>query len=247
MPSDLYSVYAGLYDAAFDWDVLHQVEAIGASSGLTKGRVLEPMCGSGRLCREFAKQGFATVGIDSSEQMLAIAAAHYDHAGVKGEWICADVTDFRIDQACDLAVCPINSLQHLASVAAMGSHLEAVSRSVYSNSSYWIQLDLWSGDSAGGAEEWEFEYLDETVRCEWASSAQHDGFETHVLRFVFPGGRIIEDEQEMKLWRYDEWTAILDASPFQLTGAYTGDDFTPIALDSSLEGQHVIWQQLIKL
>ena len=245
--SQLYSEYAALYDAAFDWDVTDQVAAIGGLSGLTSGRVLEPMCGSGRMARAFAAEGFRTVGVDNSPQMLAIAKSHYASAELEGTWIEADVTSFSLDEACDLAVCPINSLAHLPSVGAMGQHLMAVSQNLYSGSSYWLQLDLKRPEHVGDAEEWEFEYRGETVRVEWACSAYHDGFETHITRFVFPDGRILEDDYQMKVWSYADWSALLAASRFELSGAYIGDAFTPLDLNDTLDGEHVFWQQLVKL
>ena len=248
MQSELYSVYAGLYDAAFDWEVGDQVGAITGLCGLSAGRVLEPMCGSGRLLRAFAEQGFTTVGVDSSREMLALAEAHYDRGGLKSEWLCSDVTEFDLDEACDLAVCPINSLQHLPSAAAMGAHLRAVARNLYSGASYWVQLDLNRHDErVGDGEEWEFEYLGETVRIEWSASARRDGFETHLTRFVFPDGRVIDERQQMKVWSFDDWMALLDPTPFELSAAYRGDNFEPLPLDARLNGMHVIWQQLVKL
>ena len=130
----LYTEYAALYDAAFDWDVSGQVASICGLSGLTRGRVLEPMCGSGRLARGFAAAGFATVGVDNSREMLALAAQRYAQAGLSGEWIEADATDFDLDEGCHLAICPINSLAHLPSAAAMQSHLNAVARNLYTGS-----------------------------------------------------------------------------------------------------------------
>ena len=107
--TEIYTTFAALYDAAFDWEVSGEVGSICGLSGLAEGRVLEPMCGSGRLLRGFKDEGFDTVGVDTSAEMLALAQAHYEKLGHQGTWIQADVCDFDLDQACDLAVCPINS------------------------------------------------------------------------------------------------------------------------------------------
>ncbi|MFV2090578.1 MAG: class I SAM-dependent methyltransferase, partial [Pseudomonadales bacterium] len=121
--TEIYTTFAAIYDAAFDWEVAGEVGSITALSGLSEGRVLEPMCGSGRLLRGFADAGFDTVGVDNSAPMLSLAQAHYDKHGLAGTWIEADVTDFDLDQACDLAICPINSLAHLQNEATMLAHL----------------------------------------------------------------------------------------------------------------------------
>jgi len=245
--TDLYTTFAAVYDAAFDWAVEHEVNGISSLSGLDHGRVLEPMCGSGRLLRAFATSGFETVGVDSSREMLNLARAKFDRAGLEGTWVLADVCNFDVDEACDLAVCPVNSLAHLPSAAAMEAHLNAMSRNLVTGASYWVQLDMKRPEHVGQAESWEFDYLGETLLCEWASTGASGDFETHVTRFVFPDGRVIEDSYEMRLWDYAAWQRLLGRTPFSLSGAYRGQAFEPLPLDERLNGEHVFWQQLVKL
>ncbi len=245
--SDLYTTFAPLYDAAFDWAVEGEVGAISGLSGLERGRVLEPMCGSGRLLRGFAAEGFETVGVDISAEMLALAAAHYARAGLQGTWIQADVRDFRLDEAADLAVCPINSLAHLPTGEDMLAHLNAMSGNLYEGASYWIQLDLYDSDARGTGEEWEFQYLGETVIARWASSGARDGVETQVSRFIFPDGRVVEGSYRMKVWSFSRWQRLLEGSPFQLSGAYEPGSFTPLALGDNLNNERLFWQQLVKV
>lgn len=245
--TEIYTTFAALYDAAFDWEVSGEVGSISGLSGLAEGRVLEPMCGSGRLLRGFREAGFETVGVDASAEMLALAEARYEKLGYEGTWIQADVCDFDLDEACDLAVCPINSLAHLQTEAAMLAHLNAMSRNLYEGASYWLQLDLKAPVQVGASEEWEFEYLGETLVSQWACTGYHDGYETHVSRFVFPDGRVIEDDYEMKVWDYASWSALLERSAFELSAAYAGGSFDPLAVGSNLNGERVFWQQLVKL
>lgn len=245
--TDIYTTHAALYDAAFDWDVGGEVGAISGLSGLAEGRVLEPMCGSGRLLRGFAAEGYETVGVDASAEMLELARAHYARHGLEGTWLQADVCNFSLDEACDLAVCPINSLAHLPDEAAMLAHLAAMSRNLYDGASYWLQLDLKNPVNVGASEEWEFEYGGETVLSQWACTGYHDGTETHLSRFVFPDGRVIEDDYEMTVWDYERWTRLVGRSSFELSAAYSGGAFEPLTVGESLNGERVFWQQLVKL
>lgn len=245
--SEVYTTFAALYDAAFNWDVGDEVGTIAGLSGLSEGRVLEPMCGSGRLLRGFRAAGFATVGVDASAEMLALAEAHYERHGYPGTWVLADVRSFDLDEACDLAVCPINSLAHLPGETDMLDHLNAMSRNLYDGGSYWIQLDLKEPTDLGASEEWEFEYLGETLTAQWACTGCRDGTETHVSRFLFPDGRIIEDEYQMKAWTFAGWQRLLERSPFELSAAYESVTFKPLAVDERLNGERLFWQQLVKL
>ena len=244
----IYAAWADLYDAAFDWDVCAQVVAIGGLGGVASGRVLEPMCGSGRRLRGFARDGYATVGVDASREMLALAQARYANEGLHGDWLLADVCDFDLDQACDLAVCPVNSLAHLPYAAAMEAHLNAMSRNLFVGASYFVQLDLKQpGGGVGAAETWEFAHRGETVRFDWQCVAYAQGFETHLSRYTFADGRVLEEQYPMKLWTYDAWTAVLARTRFVLSAAYANDTFEPLSIGRSLEGEHVFWQQLVKV
>jgi SAM-dependent methyltransferase len=253
----VYTVWADLYDAAFDWDVRAQVAAIGGLAGVggrrvpeprvLEPRVLEPMCGSARMLRAFAKDGYATIGVDASNDMLALARARYAKEGLAGDWLRADVTDFDLDDACDLAICPVNSLAHLPSEDAMEAHLNAMSRNLFTGASYFVQLDLKQpGGGVGLGETWEFEYRGETVRFRWECLAYADGFETHLSRYTFPDGRTLEETYPMKSWTYDAWSALLRRTRFELSGAYTHDTLEPLPRGRSLEGVHVFWMQLVK-
>jgi SAM-dependent methyltransferase len=242
----IYTAWADLYDAAFDWDVRAQVAAIGGLGGVAAGRVLEPMCGSGRLLRGFARDGYATVGVDASSEMLALAQARYANEGLHGDWLRADVTAFDLDQACDLAVCPVNSLAHLPTEHAMEAHLNAMSRNLFVGASYFVQLDLKVPRFVGAAESWEFDHRGETVRFDWQCVAYVDGVETHLSRYTFADGRVLEETYPMKLWTYAAWTAVLGRTRFELSGAYANDTFEPLPIGRALEGQHVFWQQLVK-
>ena len=245
--SKFYTTHAALYDAAFDWDDRDKVVAIAGLSRLTSGRVLEPMCGSGRLAAAFAAEGFATIGVDSSRAMLDLAQARFARLGLEGEWLEADVRRFDLDEACDLAVCPINSLAHLPTQEAMLAHLDTIARNLYSGASYWIQLDLKRPTDVGGSETWDFDYRGETVQIEWSCGAYRDGFETHVTRYRFPDGRVEEERDAMKVWSFAEWTALLERTSFTLACAYTGAEFAPLPCDERLNGAHVFWQQLLKM
>lgn len=247
MDLEIYNSKGRYYAAAFDWPAEHQVEGITTLSRLTEGRVLEPMCGSARLLRAFASAGFETVGVDLSMSLLNIARSDFSNMGFQGEWLEANATDFSLDEACDLAVCPVNSLAHLQTIADMERHLQSVSRNLYRGAYYWIQLDLKDANKQDAPEKWEFELDGETLEFEWSVVEFDAEFEIHQDRILKDGETIFQERHRMKRWSFDEWIALLASSPFELAGAYDGNSFEPFKLDDSLENQSVLWQKLVKL
>ncbi len=247
MDLEIYRSRARYYAAAFDWPAEHQVAGITAVSGLGKGgRVLEPMCGSARLLKAFAVAGFETVGIDTSPELLEFAQGSFSVVGVRGEWQEADVRDFSLDENCDLAVCPVNSLAHLQTSTEMAQHLRVVSANLHPGGSYWIQLDLKDAQTRDPLERWEFELEGETLEFEWSVAEFDSEFETHQDRILRKGEPIFEECHRMKRWSFEGWSRLLADSPFVLTGAYEGNSFAPLLLDESLETHRVYWQQLVK-
>ena len=83
------------------------------------GRVLEVMCGSGRLLVPLAQAGLRLAGVDVSGAMLALARERLQAAGVleRVELLEADIRSRAPQGPFGLAIVAINSFMHLASVA----------------------------------------------------------------------------------------------------------------------------------
>lgn len=84
----------------------------------TGGPLLELGCGTGRLLLPLAEAGYQITGVDMSEQMLAIARAKLDEAGLSDHatLIQDDMRAVRLDQRYRLAFIAINSFMHLTTM-----------------------------------------------------------------------------------------------------------------------------------
>jgi SAM-dependent methyltransferase len=81
-------------------DTDHQIERIVRATGLEAGmRVLDVPCGTGRVAKRLAAQGFDVLGVDLTERFLEEARA----AGVSVER--GDMRELRFDGAFDVALC----------------------------------------------------------------------------------------------------------------------------------------------
>jgi ubiquinone/menaquinone biosynthesis C-methylase UbiE len=113
------------------WDYLHAGEMVRgydaqmASSPLaradvtfcersfpTPGRLVDLGCGTGRLCVHFAAKGFECVGADLSDEMLARARENATSAGVRVEWVRANLVDLAglPEASFDYAACLFSTL-----------------------------------------------------------------------------------------------------------------------------------------
>jgi len=113
------------------WDYLHAADMVGgydgqvAASPLARadiafcerafpapGRLLDMGCGTGRLCLHFAAKGYACVGVDLSDEMLAKAAANAAAAGVRATWQRGNLVELADvpDASFDFAACLFSTL-----------------------------------------------------------------------------------------------------------------------------------------
>jgi SAM-dependent methyltransferase len=101
---------------------------------------LEVACGPARHAREFARRGWRAVGLDMSPDMLAYAAQGAREEGMCLETVCADMTDFHVDQPVALAANMMESLSHLVTNAQVMSHLRAVAANLLPGGIFIIEM-----------------------------------------------------------------------------------------------------------
>ena len=76
-------------------------------------RILELCCGTGRLTLPIAVDGFDITGVDNSSSMLEQAKLKASEAGLKVEFIEADIRTLNLPEKYDLIFIPFNSIHHL--------------------------------------------------------------------------------------------------------------------------------------
>lgn len=78
-------------------------------------RFLNLGCGTGNLEAYLWRDGWSTVGVDRSPEMLAIARARGDRAGADARFIEADLRELRLDETFAVVGCFYDVLNHVLS------------------------------------------------------------------------------------------------------------------------------------
>jgi ubiquinone/menaquinone biosynthesis C-methylase UbiE len=116
-----YDAFADIYDLEYGTTTV-DLDFYLEHAQAAQSPVLELACGTGRLALRVAEAGIPIVGIDSSEQMLAVArekAARLEASGAAPiqplpvEWVQADMRDFDLGRGFGLAMIPARSFLHL--------------------------------------------------------------------------------------------------------------------------------------
>jgi SAM-dependent methyltransferase len=231
--TELYERHAELYDLAFAWDVEDEVDWLLGRLGPECRSVLEPGCGPGRVLEPFARRGLDVVGIDRSAAMVELARAR----GL--EVVLADMTDFDLGRTFDGAVCPINTLAHLAP-GELGRHLERMGRHLRPGARYLVQLQLGGGRHSSRWETGSLRVTWTTERVDLAAGRQQQR-----SRIELGSGEVVEELHELTLWTPETWASAIAASPFAETALYDGAQDGYPAVEPGAEGP-MLWHELTR-
>ena len=84
-----------------------------ARAGIRDGLVLELGCGTGTLTQLLARRGYDMIGVDRSEEMLAVAAQKAAEEGLDILYLEQDMQSFELYGTVRAAVCVCDSLNYL--------------------------------------------------------------------------------------------------------------------------------------
>ena len=124
----LYDRIAGFYDP-WSRSVTEDVDFYVEHALAAGGPVVELAVGTGRIAVPVARAGIHVIGVDSSPEMLAIARAAAEEAGVS-ELVDLRLGDLReppVRERVALVVCPFRSLLHMETEAEKLRAIRAVS------------------------------------------------------------------------------------------------------------------------
>ena len=97
---DAYTSFAQVYDLFMDNipydDWCNYLEELLKKYGINKGLILELGCGTGSVTRRMAAKGYNMIGIDNSEDMLAIARDASEDASDNILYLLQDMTEFEL-------------------------------------------------------------------------------------------------------------------------------------------------------
>jgi SAM-dependent methyltransferase len=113
----IYSRYADVYDLigqrSFGEQIAEATLAYLADIGELPTRAVDLACGTGAATQVFARAGIAIEGIDLSPEMLSVAKASAERAGVAIDWRHQDIRGFSTDVPADLITCFYDALNYL--------------------------------------------------------------------------------------------------------------------------------------
>lgn len=117
-----------------------QVDQVLALSGCESGKVLDLCSGPGRHSVLLAGRGFEVTGVDRTRFLMDKAKAFAEEAGVRVEWVEADMRQFRRENAFDLVLNLFTSFGYFEDGAEDRMVLEHVLASLRPGGTFMMQL-----------------------------------------------------------------------------------------------------------
>ena len=123
-----------LYEIAFDMnrkgEVDFLVHCFRRYAKRPVHRVLDIACGTGPHLVRLADRGYRMSGLDLSRKNIEFLGERLASKGHEAELVVGDMTDFRLAQPVDAAICMQDSQGHLLTNEQLLAHLRAVARSL---------------------------------------------------------------------------------------------------------------------
>ena len=123
-----------LYEIAFDLNRKGEVDFLihcfATHARRPVRRVLDIACGTGPHLMRLAERGYQMVGLDLSRKNIEFLGERLAAKGQSAELTVGDMTDFRLRQPVDAAICMQDSQGHLLTNEAILAHLRCVAKAV---------------------------------------------------------------------------------------------------------------------
>jgi SAM-dependent methyltransferase len=140
------------YDLAFQDETAREVSFFRAAfshyARIPVRRVLEPACGSGRLVRAMAAEGYQVIGFDISRRALAYCRRRLKRHKLQATLFRADMRQFALRRPVDAAFNTFDSFRHLLTDKDALSHLNCMADAIRPGGLYIVGLHFFPPDAA---------------------------------------------------------------------------------------------------
>ena len=127
----MYSFFAEFYDELmYDADYKKRTAylmKLFKKYGKKPTLLLDVACGTGGFSNEFARLGLEVIGIDMSEEMLAVAREKSAEIGTDVLYLCQKAEELDLYGTVDAAVCCMDSLNHITDYKTFHKAIERIS------------------------------------------------------------------------------------------------------------------------
>ena len=191
-----YSDFASVYDLLMgDAEYLKRAEylySLFKKHGKPPKLMLDLACGTGTFSNLFAEKGIEVIGVDISEEMLAVAREKSANYGNNVLYLCQSAEELDLYGTVDGAICCMDSLNHITDRSSLQEAVNRVSLFLEKDCLFIFDLNtVYKHREILGNNTFVFD--EEGVYCVWQNSFCEENFTTDIyLDFFLPDGDVYE-------------------------------------------------------
>lgn len=186
--------------------------------------LLDLACGTGSLCKELSRRGVEPIGVDHSEEMLAIAAVKCKDCTPNVLLLCQDMRQVDLRDTVDGAVCTQDGMSHLLKTADISAVLNCLRLFIAPGGLFIFDVNTpYKHREILGCRDFVLE--EDGVVCTWQNLySKNTGIVEMRLDFFErqPDGgyRRYSDEVRERAYTLPTWGRLLTGSGFSLEAVY---------------------------
>ena len=245
----MYGNFASFYDG-LTYDVEYKKGAayflkLFEKYGKKPTLLLDLACGTGSLSNHFAKAGVEVIGVDMSEEMLAIAREKSVEAGNDILYLCQKAEELDLYGTVDGAVCCLDSLNHITdyrkfckAISRVSLFLEEGSLFIFDLNTEYKHREVLSDNV--------FVIETEDIYCVWANYFKEKNCVVDIsLNFFVKDGESYYRQSEQfseRAYSLDQVKAALEKAGLELVEIF--DDWTEKPLEATSERAIVVTRKV---
>ena len=187
-------------------------------------------CGTGRMTLELARRGYDMTGVDYSPEMLDVARETAEREGLDILWLCQDMREFELYGTVELAVCCLDSVNHLTSVGDVEKFFSLVHNYLSPDGLFVFDINgkskfehLYADNTYAMEEEgavciWQNYYNEKSKLCDFYITLFKERPDGAYERY--------DERQRERMYTLKQIKNLLKKTNLEFVGAYSDFDFT---------------------
>ena len=192
--------------------------------------VLDLGCGTGKMTLELARRGYDMTGVDYSPEMLEVAREAAEKEKLDVLWLCQDMREFELYGTVELAVCCLDSLNHLTNAKDVEKLFSLVHNYLSPDGLFIFDINGKSkfenlyADNTYAMEErgavciWQNYYNEKSKLCDFYITLFKERSDGAYDRF--------DETQRERMYTLKQIKNLLGKTNLEFIGAYSGFDFS---------------------
>lgn len=197
------------------------------NNGIKNGLLLDLACGTGNLSIELEKLGYDVIGVDGSNEMLSIAMEKKYDTDSNIMYLCQDMIDLDLYGTIDVAICALDSLNHIVDRDLLQDIIKRVSLFLNHNAIFIFDVNThYKHKYILGDNSFVYDYDD--IYCVWQNEYLSNGRVEITLDLFEKQDDIYKRYQESfceQAYSFSEFENIVKNAGLQILNIFDEDSF----------------------